>query len=86
MNVSILGRLRSNAMAEPDALMAFNLRKTADDLQIAIKAFNEMSSEQNLAAVTGLWARAVRYLCLSEHGPDDSGPGTGLKEPARLAA
>lgn len=82
---TMLLQLREAARAERDSLVKFNLKKVADELDTAIKTFGALPISDNLSAVNGLWARAVRQLGFASGPTGDGGKrGAGLKEGAKL--
>jgi hypothetical protein len=58
----ILSQLRHAEQIERDELVRFKLRTTAEEMDVSLRLFAVAPSGQNLAALQGIWACAVRVL------------------------
>lgn len=77
--------IRDSALTCQDALLRFQLRKAADNLQASLIRLRDEGTSTALTDVIGGWAHSLRLLDRINNGAP-AGNGAGLTEPARLAA
>jgi hypothetical protein len=81
---SLLLQLRDAAKVERDELTRFNMRTVADDLSVAIRAFQTTPTGTNLTTLQGLWVRGIRVLSFAN--PIDPSTSGGAKMRLQEAA
>jgi hypothetical protein len=84
MTTTLMFHLREAARVERDALIKWNLKTIADELDSACTAFAKDRTADNLTAVNGHWAHGVRILDYASKTDRPGGNGAGLKEGALL--
>lgn len=74
--MKLLLELRNAAKIERDSLTAFNMRKAADELDIAMREFKDTSTGAALTTLNGCWSRGLRMLGRASPAPDHPGGRT----------